>query len=110
MSILDERREVKGWYYHPLAENNKEFSNFIQRWMTEWTGWAIESIFEVNMLVINPELVFCATKDDAVYKQIESIGMTPVHVPFRHRRFWDGGLHCLTVDTRRRGEQQDYWK
>jgi hypothetical protein len=33
----------------------------------------------------------------------------PVHVPFRHRYFWDGGLHCITLDLYREGKQQDYF-
>ena len=32
-----------------------------------------------------------------------------VHVPFRHRWFWDGGLHCITLDLYREGTQQDYF-
>jgi hypothetical protein len=35
--------------------------------------------------------------------------MEPVYVPWRHRYFWDGGLHCITLDLRRDGTQQDYF-
>ena len=33
----------------------------------------------------------------------------PVHVPLRHRWFWDGGLHCTSLDIYREGTQQDYF-
>jgi hypothetical protein len=33
----------------------------------------------------------------------------PVYVPWRHRFFWDGGLHCITLDLQRKGTQQDYF-
>jgi len=36
--------------------------------------------------------------------------MTPVLIPFRHRWFWDSGLHCLTVDTVREGGMQSYFQ
>ena len=26
----------------------------------------------------------------------------PVYIPWRHRYFWDGGLHCITLDLKRR--------
>ena len=107
--IMNARKTEEKYYWHP-DKDNTDFTNFIEQWLSEWVGFATESIFEVNMLVINPELVFCPTFSDEAFRYIESIGMTPVHVPFRHRRFWDGGLHCLTLDTRRRGGQQDYWK
>ena len=35
--------------------------------------------------------------------------MEPIHVPWRHRFFWDGGLHCITLDLNREGVQQDYF-
>ena len=31
----------------------------------------------------------------------ESAFIVPVIVPFRHRWFWDGGVHCVTQDLYR---------
>lgn len=109
--IHNQKEHVGGkTWWTPDAKENKKFCEFVETWMNDWTGWAIESIFEVNVLVVSPELVFCPTYDEVQFKKFREIGMEPVHVPFRHRYFWDGGLHCLTLDTRRRGEQQDYWR
>jgi hypothetical protein len=30
----------------------------------------------------------------------------PVHIPWRHRYFWDGGLHCITLDLEREGSKE----
>jgi len=27
----------------------------------------------------------------------------------RHRYFWDGGLHCFTLDLRRKGHRENYF-
>ncbi len=35
--------------------------------------------------------------------------MEPVYIPWRHRYFWDGGLHCITLDLVREGTQQNYF-
>ena len=35
--------------------------------------------------------------------------MEPVHIPWRHRYFWDGGLHCITLDLEREGTKEDYF-
>jgi len=35
--------------------------------------------------------------------------ITPHVLNFRHRYFWDGGLHCITSDLHREGDQQDYF-
>jgi hypothetical protein len=103
------RSTVNGAWWTPEAKENPEYVKFIDTWLNEWTGEAMESQFEVNMLTVNPELVFCINNNEGVFKYLESIGMTPVLVPFRHRWFWDSGLHCLTVDTVREGGMQNYF-
>ena len=103
------RSRVNGAWWTPEAKENNEYVEFIDTWLNEWTGEAMESQFEVNMLTINPELVFCINNNEGVFKYLESIGMTPVLIPFRHRWFWDSGLHCLTVDTIREGGMKNYF-
>lgn len=99
---------IKRWWT-PENKENREYTNFIETWLNDWVGYAQESIFEVNMLVINPELVFCSNYNKGVFKYLESIGMTPHIVPFKHRWFWDSGLHCLTLDTYREGHMENYF-
>ena len=103
------RKNVNGKWWTPETNNNKEYIEFIQSWMNEWVGEVEETVFEVNMLVINPELVFCTNYNKGVFDYFESIGVTPHIVPFRHRFFWDSGLHCLTLDTVREGGMQSYF-
>jgi hypothetical protein len=44
-----------------------------------------------------------------VFDALERFGITPHIVPFRHRYFWDGGIHCVTSDLHREGKQQDFF-
>lgn len=114
-----EMHQMKGWdnqkemnqekWWADEANNNPELAEFINQWCEQWVGYCIESVFEVNMLTINPELVFAPTESYEARKYVEEVAkMEYVHVPFRHRRFWDGGLHCLTVDLVREGTQQSH--
>lgn len=107
--LRNTKKQIDRTWWTPEAKENPEFCKFVNSWLHEWTGWSVESIFEVNMLVINPELVFCSNYNKGVFDYFESIGVTPHIVPFRHRHFWDGGLHCLTLDTYREGGMQDYF-
>lgn len=74
-----------------------------------WTGDSKETIFEVNMLVIDEQNVLVLAYDDSICCELEAHGITPHVVDFRCRGFWDGGLHCLTLDIHREGECVDYW-
>lgn len=85
------------------------YSDLITRRAKNWLGDFRETIFEVNMLVIDEKNVLCIAEDDSAIKQMEKLGITPHVLDFQTRQFWDGGLHCLTVDIRRDGTKQDYW-
>ena len=74
-----------------------------------WLGDSRETVFEVNMLVVDEKNVICIAEDDAACQKMESLGITPHVVDFKSRGFWDGGIHCLTLDIHREGECLDYW-
>jgi hypothetical protein len=74
-----------------------------------WIGNSRETIFEVNMLVIDEKNVICIAEDDVACRKLENLGITPHVVNFKTRGFWDGGIHCLTTDIKRTGGCIDYW-
>ncbi len=74
-----------------------------------WIGDSRETVFEVNMLVVDEKNVICIAEDDLACKKLESLGITPHVINVSTRGFWDGGIHCLTLDIYREGDQVDYW-
>ena len=44
--------QIKKWWT-PENKENREYTDFIETWLKQWVGYAEESVFEVNMLVIN---------------------------------------------------------
>jgi len=105
-----QRIGVGGEWWTPERESNTAYVKFIDEWLTDWVGEVNETEFEVNMLVINPNLVFCTNYNEGVFNFLKSIDVEPVIMPFRHRFFWDAGLHFLTLDTVREGGMQSYFK
>ena len=99
---------TKGKWWHPEAKSNPELVNFVEDWLTNWVGFAEESVFEVNMLSVNQSTILSSNHQPEVHKELEKHGIEPIYCRFRHRNFWDGGLHCLTLDTVREGGQEDY--
>lgn len=95
-------------YWSNDLNDNPALSQFVDEWLYDWVGFAVESVFEVNMLSLSENKVMGSTRHKKLEKHLEKIGMEFIHVPFRHRRFWDGGLHCLTVDLVRDGDKQKY--
>ena len=76
--------------------------------MDDWVTYVEETVFDVNMLVIDEKNIICNNYNKNLFDALDRWGITAHLVNFRHRYFWDGGLHCITSDLKRRGEQHDY--
>jgi hypothetical protein len=107
--FLELKAKNKGKWWVPGEELNDEFTDFVEQWMGHWVGYVEETVFDVNMLVIDEKNVVCNNYNKEVFAAFEKRGITPHIVNFRHRYFWDGGLHCITSDVHREGIQKDYF-
>jgi hypothetical protein len=105
-----EKHITQGKWWTPEAKSNPELVKFVEEWLGNWVGKAEESIFEVNMLSVDTETILSLNYQSEVHASLKKHGIEPIYCRFRHRNFWDGGLHCLTLDTVREGGIQDYFK
>ena len=100
-------RKVKqkngGKWWVPGEEDSDEFYSYVQSYLSEWTGYVEETVFEINMLSLNTETILVNNYNKKVFDFLEKHHVTPVITPFRHRWFWDGGVHCVTQDLYREG-------
>jgi len=106
---LKTQNEGKWW----LAgeEDNDEFTYFVETWLQDWVGYVEETVFDVNVLMLD-EHHCCVSNpnNEQVNTFLKKHKVEPVYVPWRHRYFWDGGLHCITLDLYREGTQKDYFE
>lgn len=105
-------RELKklnqGKWWVPGEEDNDEFTNFVETWLENWIGEVEETIFDVNTLVLDDRYVVVNSDNPVLVDALHKNNMEPVFCPLRHRFFFDGGWHCLTLDIEREGGQEDY--
>lgn len=99
--------KVGGKWYIPELEMTRSFNQHIINHAQTWIGNYTETFFEVNCLVIDEKNVVIPGENEAVFRALEELGITAHPVPFRTRTFWDGGMHCITLDIRRRGTLTD---
>jgi hypothetical protein len=107
--FLELKEKNKGRWWIPGFEHDHDVINVVEQWMSHWTGYVEETVFDVNMLIIDPKNVMVFNYNKQVFDALERYGITPHVVPFRHRYFWDGGIHCVTSDLHRQGTMQDYF-
>ena len=104
---LKEKNAGKWWV--PGQELNDDFTSYVETWMNHWVGYVEETVFDVNMLVVDQKNVICNNYNKTVFDAFDRYGITGHVVNFRHRYFWDGGLHCITSDLDRQGSMQDFF-
>ncbi len=105
-----QKQLTQGRWWTPDMAENPEFADYVDNWLSDWVGLSEETVFEVNMLSINESTILSLNYQKEVHNKLEKHGIEPIYCRFRHRNFWDSGLHCLTVDTVREGGMQDYFK
>jgi hypothetical protein len=107
--FLDLKRKNQGRWWIPGFEYDQDVVDVVETWLGNWTGYVEETVFDVNMLIIDPKNVMVFNYNKQVFDALERYGITPHIVPFRHRYFWDGGIHCVTTDLHRDGKLQDFF-
>jgi hypothetical protein len=98
-----------GRWYVPDLPMSPNFNNFVLDFAKEWIGNYTETFFEVNCLMVDEKNILVIGSDQDVFEQLDRRGFNVHVLPFRTRGFWDGGLHCITVDIKRQGGINDYF-
>ena len=89
--------------------NKKAFNKYVIEHAQNWIGDYTETFFDINCLVVDEKNIILLGEHEKVQRELESYGITTHSVPFRTRTFWDSGMHCLTLDIRRRGVCKNYF-
>ena len=97
-----------GKWWLPDSDKNPEFAAFIDAWLSHWLGHVRETVFDVNMLQIDEHTILVNNYNQDMFNFFRMHNMQPIVVEFRHRFFWDGGIHCITGDIWREGESETY--
>jgi len=97
-----------GRWYVQDQETTPEFANFVDTYLTKWTGYVQETVFDVNCLVLDEQHVIFSSYNKKVFDYCKKHNIEPIISPLRHKYFFDGGISCCTQDIRRRGGLETY--
>jgi len=110
-NFLNIKYKNDGKWWVQGEEHNDALIHFVGSWLDEWVGYIEETVFDVNMLSINENLILCTNEPPQHLKDaFKRHKVEYIITPFRHRFFWDGGLHCITLDVNREGNCEDYFR
>lgn len=63
----------------------------------------------LNFMSVNEELVICDENQHALRKVLDQHGIESIGLPMRQARTLSGGFHCVTLDTKRKGNRESYF-
>jgi len=97
----------KTWWVEGIDTLYPAFNRYIENFAMDWIGCAHETVFEVNSLMINNDLIITTGMPDQHTQQwFKKHKIEWIPIEMRTRGFWDSGVHCLTVDIRRQGKKR----
>lgn len=67
-------------------------------------GW-----ISINVFMLDPQRVLVEENQVSLIRALERWGFTPIPCPFIHYKMYGAGLHCATLDVRRRGTLESYF-
>lgn len=95
------KEKVGGAWWLAGEEYNEQFINYVETTLKAWTGYTAESIFDVNVLALDAHTICVSNITPEIEQRLQAQGIECILVPWRHRFFVDGGLHCITLDLYR---------
>ena len=104
-----EKNMINGRWWIDGEQDNPQLHKFINDWCDHWVGYVEETVFDVNMLSVDQNTIICNNYNKPVFDHFKKHKVEPIIFNFRHRYFWDGGIHCITQDLYREGKMEDYF-
>lgn len=101
-------KKNKGRWFIPGFETDINLTHIVDYYFDEWVGQVSETVFDVNILIIDPSNIVVSTHNQQVENACARHGINMHVSPFRHKYFWDCGTHCITNDLHRAGTKQSH--
>ena len=100
----------RGRWNIPGFESDPTLVHMVDHYFDSWVGNASETVFDVNILVIDQKNIIVTSHNDQVEEACSRHSIEVHVIPFRHRYFWDAGIHCITNDLSRSGSPQNWFR
>ena len=86
--------------------NNKMDVAWLDKYLENWRGYSQEVCFDLNVLIIDRNNIVFARHIPKLFEKLKSLHIDCHVVEQRHYLFWDGGIHCSTLDVKRKGAKR----
>jgi glycine amidinotransferase len=86
-----------------ISEGGRYNLSWIERYLDNWKGYNQDVCFDLNVLIIDRNNLIFGRELPELFRHLKTFGIECHVCEQRHMLFWEGGIHCSTLDTKRRG-------
>ena len=92
--------------YQYLPKEMVDPATPIDRLLDPSKGYEQVVAFDTNVLVVDSHTVVFDSNMPELFEFLATLNVKCHIAPLRHRKFWASGIHCSTLDIRRRGKKR----
>lgn len=79
---------------------------WIDKYLDNWRGYNQDVCFDLNVLVIDRNNIVFGRELPELFAYLKTFGIECHVCNQRHMLYWEGGIHCSTLDLKRNGKRR----
>ena len=104
--IILEPWDLPEWFHEMRIQHF--YKEKVSDWLGHWIGYVDETVFDLNVISIDENTIISNGYDKRIADKLKEHNVEMIPFDFRHKYFWDSGLHCVTLDLSREGSRDRY--
>jgi N-dimethylarginine dimethylaminohydrolase len=89
-----------------ISEGGRYNLSWIERYLDNWRGYNQDVCFDLNVLIIDRHNIVFGRALPELFRYLKTFNIECHVCEQRHMLFWEGGVHCSTLDVKRRGNRR----
>ena len=77
---------------------------WVEQYLDNWRGYNQDVCFDLNVLIIDRNNIIFGRALPELFRYLKTFGIECHVCEQRHMLYWEGGIHCSTLDIKRRGD------
>jgi glycine amidinotransferase len=91
-------------YIKDYTSSNGQYSNsWLEKYLNNWRGYSQEICFDLNVLILDSKNILFGREIPELFNYLKTFNINCHFVKQRHQMYWEGGIHCCTLDVKRKG-------
>jgi glycine amidinotransferase len=86
-----------------ISAGGRYNTSWIEQYLDNWRGYNQDVCFDLNVLIIDRHNIVFGRALPELFRYLKTFGIDCHVCEQRHMLYWEGGIHCSTLDVKRRG-------